>query len=315
MRSIEFSNISFFQMQLCISILEHGSFTRAANACHVTQPTLSKKISELENKLGLLLFIRGKNTTVRPTPAGKIIFAEWKSILKQMELSIQKAYNAQACLGVSIILSSIPSADVDLYITPLINEYLLKHPETEFRFESRTSSDQANGLINGELDIAFVPLLRKNLFNGAPLVSNQILSCHWYVGMRPSNPLADKKNVTFEDLRTQRFVTASPQLFPHYYEFVEESCARHGFIPQVSFCTNNHISVPMNVRASDEVCIVDGVSSVLGDSSLVFRQLPGVESGVIMSINENNTNPIAVSFHSFAKDYYKSKGPQLAMSS
>lgn len=305
MRSIDFGNINFFQMQLCLSIQEHGSFTRAASVCHVTQPTISKRVSELESQLGLLLFIRGKNTSVRPTPAGKVILEEWKTILTQMEHSLQKGYNAQANMGPTIVIGSYPSADADLYLTPLINDYIEKRPDVDFRFLYSGAPDHVNGLLSGETDVVFMPTFRQAMFKRAPIMSYQVLTCNWYAGMLPGNPLANKETLSFADLQHQRFVLPSPQLFGDYYSFIEDACKNHGFLPQISFLTKNHMSLPMNVHANDEVFIIDGHSRLLKDHMFKFVSISGIKSGIIMAVNENNAKLVVHNFRRYATTFFR----------
>jgi len=305
LHSIDFGNISFFHIQLCLSIEDHASFTRAAAACHVTQPTLSKRVSEIENQLGILLFIRGKNTNVRPSQAGKVILKEWRSILTQMELSLQKGYSAQANLGPVIVIGTAPSSDDDLYLTPMINSYIEQRADAEFRFSYGGGPCHADGLINGEIDVAFFPIFRRSLFERHPIKSVQILSCDWLVGMLPESPLANQDTISFGDLRLNKFIMPSPQLFGGFYSIVEMMCINHGFSPQISFFTKNHMSLSANVRSPDEVFLVDNFSQLLNDSNFVFKKLIGVESGIIMAYNVDNPKPIVQNFQRFAKSFFR----------
>jgi len=67
-----------------VSIVEAGSFSRAAATVHVAQPALSQQIAELEARLGLQLLVRSARG-VRPTPAGEVLYREAASILRQMD--------------------------------------------------------------------------------------------------------------------------------------------------------------------------------------------------------------------------------------
>ena len=303
MRSIDFSNITFFQMQMCLSIMEHGSFTRAAEACHISQPTLSKRLSELENHLGILLFIRGKNTKVRVTPGGKVILDEWKTILTQMEHSLQKGYRAQANMSPSIVIGSVPSMDIDCFLTPLVNSYMENRPDVDFRFIYGSATAQVEGVLNGEIDVIFVATFRKELLERAPMKSVQLLETDWYAGMLPTNHFSEMSELTFGDLRQQRFILPSPQLFGDYYTFIESMCKSHGYLPQVSFFTKNHMSLPVNVRTDDEVFLVDGFSSLIKDKTFKFVKITGVKSGMMMAYNENNDKPIIQNFQRYARSF------------
>ena len=304
MKYFPIKNISFFQIQMCLNIAEHSSFTKAAAALHVTQPTLSKRLSDLETQLGLLLFIRGKNTAVRPTPAGKILFKEWEKIVVQMELSLAKAFEAQECVSSSITVSTVPSANIQVYLEPLIDGFLTTHSDVEFRFDFLSTAHQAERLLDGSVDVAFSPLFCEGLLNNERIVKQQVLTCPWYVGMLPSNPLSKTERFAAADLRSQHFIITSPQLFPDFYSFVESICAEQGFVPNIAFSTNNHMSFIRNVRGDDEVFFVDGCSSLLDSSSFIFRELPGVESGVVMAHSTSNKQLAVLDFIQYAKSFF-----------
>jgi len=305
MRSIDFSNITFFQMQLCISILEHGSCTRAAEACHISQPALSKRLSELERQLGIILFIRGKNTKIRPTPAGEVILSEWKSILIQMEKSLQKGYIAQANASPSVVIGSVPSMDVNIFLNPLVEAFTEERPDADFRFVFGGGKELIDGLSNGEIDVVFIPPFRKSVLNRSTIRTELVLTTNWYAGMLPTNPLAQKEHLTFEDLRQQQFILPSPQLFVDYFAFIEGMCEKYGYSPNVSFYTKNHMSLPVNVRLDDEVFLVDGFSIHLNDTAYSYVKMLDAESGIIMAHSENNDRPIMRDFLRFATAFFR----------
>ena len=74
MKYMDIGGITLQQIQICLSVADNKSFTKAAAEMHLSQPTLSKKIADLEIQLGIILFIRGKNSSVKVTPAGKELF-------------------------------------------------------------------------------------------------------------------------------------------------------------------------------------------------------------------------------------------------
>ncbi len=307
MRHNQFSNITFFQMQMCLSIVEHGSFSRAAATLHVTQPTLSKKVAELELQLGLILFIRGKNTSVRPTPAGRALFAEWKNIIKAMEVSVEKAYEVQACKDSTITLSLSPSASMEVYFNDLVAEFSEQFPAVTVRVGLYGGAEQRNSLMDGTVDFAFSPFFSERLFGDPQIVTTSVLKGIWYAGMLPSNPAVKLEDFALEDLRTQNFVVPSPHLFPGFYEFIEGICSKQGFTPNISFVTTNHLSIPYNVRHNNEVFLVDGFSSLFQCKLFVFRPLPQVSSSVIMSYNKSNDKPIVGDFLRFSKDFFRAR--------
>jgi LysR family nitrogen assimilation transcriptional regulator len=67
-----------------VSVVEAGSFSRAASTIHVAQPALSQQIAQLEEQLGVSLLLRSARG-VRPTAAGEVFYREASSILKRLQ--------------------------------------------------------------------------------------------------------------------------------------------------------------------------------------------------------------------------------------
>jgi len=67
-----------------VSVVEAGSFSRAASTIHVAQPALSQQIAQLEGQLGVSLLLRSARG-VRPTAAGEVLYREASSILRRLQ--------------------------------------------------------------------------------------------------------------------------------------------------------------------------------------------------------------------------------------
>ncbi|RDJ27026.1 LysR family transcriptional regulator [Bosea caraganae] len=96
-----------------VSIVEAGSFSRAATTIHVAQPALSQQIAELEEKLGLSLLQRSARG-VRPTAAGEVLYREASSILRQMAQlpGIVRSSSGEAVGTVGLGMSSTLAASL-----------------------------------------------------------------------------------------------------------------------------------------------------------------------------------------------------------
>ena len=72
------------QLHYLIAVDNHRHFARAAEACFVTQPTLSMQIQKLEEELGVLLFDRSKHP-VRPTSIGERIIKQARTVVHETD--------------------------------------------------------------------------------------------------------------------------------------------------------------------------------------------------------------------------------------
>ncbi len=99
-----------------VTLAETNNFARAAEACHVSQPTLSTQIKKLEDELGLAFFER-TNKRVMPTPAGLELIAQARVVLEEADKLRQMAQQAHDPM----------SGPIRLGVIPTLGPYLLPH--------------------------------------------------------------------------------------------------------------------------------------------------------------------------------------------
>ena len=109
-------------LRYVVTLAETRNFARAAEACHVSQPTLSTQIKKLEEELGLALFER-TNKRVMPTSAGVELIAQARIVLEEAEKLRQMAHQALDPMAGPLRLGVIPT----------LGPYLLPHLVPQLR--------------------------------------------------------------------------------------------------------------------------------------------------------------------------------------
>jgi LysR family hydrogen peroxide-inducible transcriptional activator len=136
------------------AVAKHLHFGKAAEACHVSQPTLSGQIRKLEDTLGAKLFER-TNKSVRVTDVGEEIIAiaqEARGALNRMKLVAQAA---QDPLAGRISLGMIPT--IAPYLIPLCARPILKHlPKLTLAYKEDITERLTHSLLDGDLDLALL---------------------------------------------------------------------------------------------------------------------------------------------------------------
>ena len=137
-----------------VAVAEHGHFGRAAEACHVSQPTLSGQIRKLEAYLGVEIFERTKRS-VGVTPVGREILDRARVAVREAEAIRALALARQDPLGGEIKLGVIPT--VGPYLMPLALRPLIKaHPRLSLALSEETTHVLVARLRAGELDAAIL---------------------------------------------------------------------------------------------------------------------------------------------------------------
>ncbi len=144
------------QLEFLVAIADHKSFSRAAEACHVSQPTLSSAIREVETVLGTQLIERGAREAGL-TPSGKIAVERARNILADTENLVIRARHAGTPLNGRFRLGAIPT--IAPFILPKILKTLHKdYTELQLYLREEKTEDLLGALRERSLDAAIIAL-------------------------------------------------------------------------------------------------------------------------------------------------------------
>ncbi|GAB4369672.1 MAG: LysR substrate-binding domain-containing protein [Acidobacteriota bacterium] len=144
------------QLQYVVAVAETGGFRRAAELCHVSQPSLSVQVAEVERSLGVQLFER-EPRRIRLTPAGERVVERARRILADADELREEVREFQDPLARTLRLGVIPT--IGPYLLPVLDPFLREVFEglTLAWHEDRTS-ELVRAVENAELDGAIVAL-------------------------------------------------------------------------------------------------------------------------------------------------------------
>lgn len=133
------------------AVAEHGSFTRAAEALHVSQPALSQQIKELEERLGAQLLDRS-GRKVRPTDRGAAYLAHVRRALGALEEGARAVRDVEDLSTGSIRLGVTPSVAAYL-IGPLLRSFRARYPGISLAITVSAQEQIEPALREDELDV------------------------------------------------------------------------------------------------------------------------------------------------------------------
>ena len=142
------------QLEYLIAVDKYKHFGKAAQACFITQPTLSAMIQKFEDELDVKIFDRTSHP-IRTTDVGVQMVAHAKSIIDSVNELRNKADLLNNVLGGKINLGIIPT--VSTYILPAeIFSFLKENPKVEMAVKEMTTDNIIKGLKSGELDAGII---------------------------------------------------------------------------------------------------------------------------------------------------------------
>lgn len=155
--------MTFTQLEYILAIDTHRHFARAAEACFVTQPTLSMQVSKLEKSLGVKIFDRSHSPVV-PTEAGKQILEQAKKILLEKNRVSEIISHKKGLLEGELRIGIIPT--LAPYLLPLfVQSFLKKYPKVKLVVYEKTTEALLDALRDSDLDagILVTPLTEKGI--------------------------------------------------------------------------------------------------------------------------------------------------------
>jgi LysR family transcriptional regulator, hydrogen peroxide-inducible genes activator len=150
------------QLEYIVALDIHRNHVKAAQHCHVTQPTLSMMVKKLEEELGVKIF--DKSLPLKPTPSGEIVIGKARQILQEVKNLKEFIKDEKESIEGQFRLGVIPT--LAPYLLPrFLNSFLEKHPETSFTVTELQTEEIIRQLKTDRLDVAILvtPLEDKDI--------------------------------------------------------------------------------------------------------------------------------------------------------
>src|SRR5262245_37353068 len=141
------------QLAYFVAAVEHGSFSAAADALYIAQPSLSEQIRRLENELGVAVFIR-TNRRLILTEAGQLLLPHAQRTLAAAREATDSVRGLRTLTGGTVAFGSAHH----LLLTELIASFRARHPHVRVRMLGLNSSEVADAVRDGALEAGLVAL-------------------------------------------------------------------------------------------------------------------------------------------------------------
>jgi len=195
--------ITLRQLRYLASLARHRHFGRAAEACAVTQPALSRAIRELERELGVVLFVR-TTRRVELTVAGEALLPEARRTLDAAQRARQAVSQVQGRVVGSVAIGHSLHGAIGSWLA----EYHRLHPNVRIAVEQGSAPALIDGVRSGRLDVALAAVPADENPPGVVVVRREDvplgIACgaqHW---------LAGRNSAAASELRDERFVAVAP---------------------------------------------------------------------------------------------------------
>ena len=182
-------------LEYFLAVAKYGNITRASEQLHVTQPTISRQLMELEEIVGSPLLIRGKRQ-VTLTEAGVLFQQRASEIVSLMDKTLRDITDQDDLLGGTVMVGCVESC-VSRMLPKVLRGFSAHYPKVKYELYSADGDDIREKLDRGDLDFGILvePVeAAKYDFFRLPYWEK------WGVVMRKDDPLAQKEQIQKEDL-------------------------------------------------------------------------------------------------------------------
>ncbi len=262
-------------MKYFIAVAEELNFGRAALRLNISQPPLTRQIHQIEDELGVQLFIRTPRG-VELTQAGEIFLEEAKNIRALTELSIERTKRAgQGKLGrldIGIFGTGIFAA-----IPQLLHLFRDTHPDVRVVLHTMTKDEQIEALRQRRITVGFNRLLPPLPDIEKELIFDERL----YLAINESHPLSQQTSVSFMELAKHPLVLFPTGARPNFVDRVFELCSNMGFVPEISQIVGDAITGVALVAGGFGITIVPKSAITLNLPGVVYRPFVDAQNATV----------------------------------
>ena len=201
------------QLEYIVAVARLGSYRKAAESLHISQPALSESVRGLERELGADLLERGRHGA-RLSDCGRDLLQHMQVVLDAVD-SLRQAADEQHRISRVVRIGTVSTATVQL-LAPAIRQFRETHPTTQVEVVGGLQVDIQRGLLEGSTDLGLVNVLEGDDMP-PELSTTSLLSGYPVVCLRPDSPLASRPQVTVADLRAAALIGMRSGYVMHRY--------------------------------------------------------------------------------------------------
>ena len=265
-----------------LAVAQEESISKAADILHITQPTLSRQLMDLEKELNTKLLIRGKrNKKITLTEDGKLLKSRAQEIIELTNKTESEFLFGDKNISGDIFIGG-GETDAIRVIARTIKRLSLEYPNIKYHFYSGNGEDVTEKLNKGLLDFGvFIEPIDKKEYGFIQLPQNDT----WGILMRKDSDLAKKEFIEPEDLINIPLFSSRQYLVKNLISgWLGFDFEKLNIIGSYNLLYNASVMVEEGLGYA--LCI-DKLINISGDSKLCFKPLqPKLEGGILVAWNK-----------------------------
>ncbi|MDY7540745.1 LysR substrate-binding domain-containing protein [Undibacterium sp. RTI2.1] len=292
-------SIDLRQLRYFLALSEELNFGRAALRLHISQPPLSRQIRQLEDQLGVELFLRIKSG-VALTEAGAAFLPEVRKTLLQAEKAIAVARAARGAEDGQFVVGYTTVFDRSA-IPDVFDRLRQRFPNWRVVTKGKHSISLVRDIKNGIMDAAFIGLHT----DPQGLTVETILEEPLVVALPANHRLAQKRRLGFDDLRGEPMFWFERRLNPGFYDHCQAFFEQIDFKPNIISEPQDHHILLGLIAEGQGIALISASLQKVKRQGVAFRALKERSSrlsmGIAVTYSERNPSPVLRPFLDLVK--------------
>ena len=291
------------QLQYFVKVARKQHVTQAAEELHVAQSAVSRQIHQLEEELGVRLFVQ-KGRNLQLTPVGQLFLRRAEEILDLVDKTMLEVLEFTDPEAGEVRLAFPHSLGVNL-VPRMAAAFRKEHPNVKFRFRQGNYEGLIHMVEQGTVDLALISPFPKDRER---LDGEVVLTEELYAILPPNHPLVREKAIRLDQLRDDEFVVFSEGY--SLRNILIDACVEAGFRPKICSEGEETDTIRGLVAAGMGVSLLPEMSLTTGLNSPLAPVKVRVEPKIVRTIGlirrrDEKLPPVAAVFHRFVTSYLK----------
>ncbi len=289
--------LTISQLKYFIEVCRWGNITKASQELHISQPSVSASIKELENEFGVLLFQR-VNGRLRITEEGRFFLIRAYKLVDSCNRleSLMKGSGSEK-KKISIGLTPMIATSI---FPSLYDEFMKQYPDTEFEIEERGSSAVHDKLASEEIDVAIALL---SALDGSAFFTRVLYSTEFCLCVSRNHPLSRLDRADISDLKNVPLALLSGNTY--HSQVLLNRFEKQGIVPDIVLRSNQLQTIQRTV-SQGEACtflLKEAVKPIKDAVAVPLREPIPVDIALLWGRHTSN-NRRASDFIGFVKNKY-----------
>lgn len=278
-----------------LAVAREENITRAAALLHITQPTLSRQLMQMEEELGIKLFRRSKHSVVL-TEEGMLLRRRAQEIVDLAEKTEKELLYQEENIVGEIAIGCGETKNMKP-LSEMIASFQQQYPNVSFDIYTAIADDVKEKLNHGILDMGLLlEPVEISKYHFVKMPFKEVLN----VLMRKDNPLAQKQKITPHDLidvslilpKRQSVLNEIENWFEEEREKMKVACTCNLSQNNISIMTENKIGVAITIKGENnhtDLCFKPMEPEITNNSVLVWRKNQTLSPSMVKFISHVKT--------------------------